>query len=64
MGYYTYQKHLITCPIVDYCPKLNDLPEVVSSMLYMFADDTKLYHPIKCPQDHLILEQDLDNLVD
>jgi len=25
---------------------VNDLPEVVSSMLYMFSDDTKLYHPI------------------
>ena len=25
----------------------------------MFADDTKLYHPIKSPQDHLIMQQDL-----
>ena len=30
----------------------------------MFADDTKLYHPIKFPQDHLIMQQDLDNLVE
>ena len=25
---------------------VNDLPQMVSSMLYMLADDTKLYHPI------------------
>ena len=30
----------------------------------MFADDTKLYHPIKSPQDHFIMQQDLDNLVE
>ena len=30
----------------------------------MFADDAKLYHPIKSPQDHLIMQQDLDSLVE
>ena len=30
----------------------------------MFADDTKLYRPIQSPQVHLIVQQDLDNLVD
>ena len=30
----------------------------------MFADDTNLYHPIKSSQDHLIMQQDLDNLVE
>ena len=29
----------------------------------MFADDTKLYRPIKSTQDHLIVQQDLDDLV-
>ena len=29
----------------------------------MFADDTKLYYPMS-PQDHLIMQQDLDNLVE
>ena len=43
---------------------VNDLPEVVSSMLYMFADDTKLYYSIRSPHDHLILQRDLDSLVD
>ena len=43
---------------------INDLPESVLSSVFMFADDTKLYHPIKSPQDHLIMQQDLDNLVE
>ena len=43
---------------------INDLLESVLSSVFMFADDTKLYHPIKSPQDHLIMQQDLDNLVE
>ena len=43
---------------------INDLPESMLSSVFMFADDTKLYHPIKFPQDHLIMQQDLDNLVE
>lgn len=30
----------------------------------MFADETKLHCVIKSPQDHLIMQQGLDNLVD
>ena len=30
---------------------INDLPEVVSSDLYMFADDTKLYRTISSESD-------------
>ena len=37
---------------------------MVSSMLYMFADDTKLYHRIRTPQDYILLQQDLERLVD
>ena len=36
----------------------------VLSSVFMFADDTNLYHPIKSSQDHLIMQQDLDNLVE
>ena len=43
---------------------INDLPESVLSSVFMFADDTKLYYPIKSPQDNLIMQQDLDNLVE
>jgi len=42
---------------------MNDLSEVISNMLYMFADDTKLFHLIQTPCDHLLLQQDLDSLV-
>ena len=37
---------------------------MVSSMLYLFADDTKLYHPIRTPQDCVLLQRDLARLVD
>ena len=43
---------------------VNDLPQMVSSMLYLFADDTKLYHPIRTPQDCVLLQRDLARLVD
>ena len=41
---------------------VNDLPDVVSSMLSIFADDTKLFNIVKSLQDQLVLQQDLDNL--
>ena len=40
------------------------LPDSVLSNLYMFADDTKLYHAIKSKDDCDILQQDLDNITD
>ena len=43
---------------------INDLPEVVSSDLYMFADDTKLYRTITSELDCDILQQDLNNVMD
>ena len=41
---------------------INDLPEIVSSDLYMFADDTKLYRTITSELDCDILQQDLNNV--
>ena len=35
------------------------MPNVVSSDLYMFADDTKLYHTITSQSDCNILQLDL-----
>ena len=35
---------------------VNDLPDSVLSNLYMFADDTKLYHAIKSKDDCDILQ--------
>ena len=43
---------------------INDLPEVVSSDLYMFADDTKLYRTTSSESDCDILQQDLNNVMD
>ncbi len=41
---------------------INDLPECVESLLYMYADDTKNFRIIKSPQDHQILQSDLKEL--
>jgi len=42
---------------------VNDLPDVVSSTLSVFADDTKLYQHIASFNNHLILQKDIDNLL-
>ena len=42
---------------------INDLPNSVLSTLYMFTNDTRLYHAIKANDDCDIL-QDLDNITD
>ena len=42
---------------------VNDLPEEVSSMIDMFADDTKLYKRISKNADRQQLQSDIDNLV-
>ena len=41
---------------------VNDMPDVINSMLLMFADDTKLYRTISSPIDHDILQQDIDRI--
>ena len=40
---------------------INDLPDVIKhgSIPYLFADDTKIYHSIKCTQDCKDLQQDI-----
>ena len=43
---------------------INDLPDVVSSTAKIFADDTKLFRAIRITEDHDVLQQDLDNLVE
>ena len=34
---------------------VNDLPKIVTSTMYMLADDTKLYHPISTDSDAISL---------
>jgi len=41
---------------------INDLPSVVSSSIFMFADDTKIFRIIKSSDDHKALQSDLDAL--
>ena len=43
---------------------IKDFPDVVSSELYMFADDTKLYLTITSKSDCDILQQDVNNIMD
>ena len=38
---------------------VNDLPEVVQSKLWMFADDTKIYRTISSNEDSILLQNDL-----
>ena len=44
---------------------VNDLPEVTSAgtRTVLFADDTKCYRAQRSPQDHLMLQYDLNGLV-
>jgi hypothetical protein len=43
---------------------INDLPEVMSSMCSMYADDTKVYNTVKDASNKMQLQNDLDSLVD
>lgn len=42
---------------------INDLPDVVTSMIYMYADDTKLIRRIDQDGDNKLLQMDLDSVV-
>jgi hypothetical protein len=41
---------------------INDMPSVVSSTTWLFADDCLLYRRIRTTEDQAILQKDLDNL--
>ena len=41
---------------------VNDIPNVVTSSIKMFADDTKIYREINNAEDTLALQSDLDCL--
>ena len=42
---------------------INDIDSNIASSIHLFADDCVLYRVIKSPQDHLSLQQDLNQLV-
>lgn len=41
---------------------INDMPDLVSSDVYLFADDTKIFKIIKTSEDTSLLQKDLDKL--
>ena len=41
---------------------INDMPSVIQTCIKLFADDAKVYYPIKQDSDRLHLQQDLDSL--
>ena len=41
---------------------INDMPEVVTSCIEMFADDAKVFKAMMTEQDRSDLQEDLDNL--
>ena len=42
---------------------VNDLPQSISSSVFMFADNTRLIHPIHTTNDHNHLQSDLNYLL-
>ncbi|KAK3090353.1 hypothetical protein FSP39_011129 [Pinctada imbricata] len=43
---------------------INDLPDIVESTVYLFADDTKIFKVIEEGRDKRILQKDLESLTD
>ena len=43
---------------------INDLPDIVQSPVYLFADDTKIFRLIQNPEDRNTLQSDLTKLTD
>ena len=43
---------------------INDLDNGIVSKISKFADDTKLYHSSRNPEEVLLLQEDLNRLVD
>jgi hypothetical protein len=43
---------------------INDLPETISSFVYMYADDTKIFRRVDKEQEVSTLQRDLDQLVE
>ena len=43
---------------------INDLPEKVKSQMFLFADDTKIFRQVNGPDDHSILQDNINNMLD
>ena len=49
-------------PLLFVC-YINDMPDTVTSFIYMYADDTKMFRQINDKSDTVALQNDLDKLV-
>jgi ribosomal protein S20 len=49
-------------PLLFVC-YINDMPDTVTSFIYMYADDTKMFRQINDQSDTVALQNDLDKLV-
>ena len=43
---------------------INDLPNVIKCVSRIFADDTKAYKDINCMNDHVIVQDSIDSMVE
>src|SRR5208282_235088 len=50
-------------PVLFVC-YINDMPENISSFIFMYADDTKIFTRADCEEDRKSLQKDLDQLVE
>ena len=41
---------------------INDLPDIVKSNIFLFADDTKIFKNVKSREDALLVQKDIDEL--
>ena len=46
-------------PLLSIC-HINDMPEIVTSVIYLYADDTKMFRQLKDESGSLALQNDLD----
>ncbi len=51
----------VLCPLL-FVIYINDMSAVVNHLVLLFADDSKLIAPIRCPSDLISLQYDLDAL--
>ena len=58
-----YPEGSVTGPIFYLCYSLDMYLEIINSILSTFADDSKLYRCIKSTDDHILLQNDFDNIV-
>jgi len=52
----------VLAPLLFVC-YINDMPDTVTSFIYLYADDTKMFRQVNDESDIVALQNDLDKLV-